>query len=344
MNFKVGDTVRFLNTTGEGVIVKIVDSNLVEVKDESGFNIPVLKSELVLIPGSDRSKDEQPKEEIPEVPEEQVYTPEEDSEIVGNELIKLYCALVPANGELSRFNLYLINDCNYHFLYNYSEKAEDENYLTKESGTVEANTKVFLDAFSRDSITGNLQFCFQGVFFKKKAFVLKKPVQLTTEFSAVKLFKQGAFRENDFFNEDALVRELYAELNEDIYTNFDDAEFKRNLREKEISRARKNDISKKHHKNQKDNVIEVDLHIHELIDNEQGLTPADKLDIQLRHFEEELNNAIRKHAHSIVFIHGVGNGTLKIKIRNILDRNYSKLKYQDASFEKYKFGATLVKL
>jgi hypothetical protein len=44
----------------------------------------------------------------------------------------------------------------------------------------------------------------------------------------------------------------------------------------------------------------------------------------------------------IVFIHGVGNGKLKLEIRRSLDRDYPQLKYQDASFQEYGYGATMV--
>ncbi len=46
----------------------------------------------------------------------------------------------------------------------------------------------------------------------------------------------------------------------------------------------------------------------------------------------------------MVFIHGVGNGKLKYEIHKLLDTRFAGLKYQDASFKEYGFGATLVYL
>ena len=43
-----------------------------------------------------------------------------------------------------------------------------------------------------------------------------------------------------------------------------------------------------------------------------------------------------------VFIHGIGNGTLKHELRKVLDEYYHDLKYQDASFKEYGYGATLI--
>ncbi|MFP4019887.1 MAG: Smr/MutS family protein [Bacteroidales bacterium] len=44
----------------------------------------------------------------------------------------------------------------------------------------------------------------------------------------------------------------------------------------------------------------------------------------------------------MVFIHGVGNGRLRYELRKSLDKDYPDLDYQDASFQEYGYGATLV--
>ena len=49
MEVKVGDKVRYLNAKGGGVVSRIINQQLVEVLDESGFDIPFQKSELVKI-------------------------------------------------------------------------------------------------------------------------------------------------------------------------------------------------------------------------------------------------------------------------------------------------------
>ncbi len=53
MAIKVGDKVKFLNDTGGGVVRKIIDSRLVSVAIEGGFEIPVQASELLVIDSVD---------------------------------------------------------------------------------------------------------------------------------------------------------------------------------------------------------------------------------------------------------------------------------------------------
>ena len=68
------------------------------------------------------------------------------------------------------------------------------------------------------------------------------------------------------------------------------------------------------------------------------------MDIQISRFTIALDGAIRGKTKKIVFIHGVGNGKLKYEIRKTLDSKYPKLRYQDASFKEYGYGATMVML
>ena len=89
-------------------------------------------------------------------------------------------------------------------------------------------------------------------------------------------------------------------------------------------------------------MIEVDLHIHELLDNFNNLTNTEMLAVQMNKFHEELAKAIGSGVKKIVFIHGVGNGTLKNELRSELQRKYSKYTTQDASFREYGYGATMV--
>jgi len=68
------------------------------------------------------------------------------------------------------------------------------------------------------------------------------------------------------------------------------------------------------------------------------------LDIQIGKFRNELNEAIAQKYEKVVFIHGIGAGTLKMEIRNILQKEFKKYQFQDASFREYGYGATMVLL
>ena len=91
-------------------------------------------------------------------------------------------------------------------------------------------------------------------------------------------------------------------------------------------------------------LVEVDLHIHELVDSEAGMDNAAMLDVQMQHFERMMRRAEREKIHRVVFIHGIGQGVLRAEIRKHLDMYFPDVTYQDARYEEYGYGATEVRL
>lgn len=87
--------------------------------------------------------------------------------------------------------------------------------------------------------------------------------------------------------------------------------------------------------------LEVDLHIHQLTNSTRGMTNHDMLTLQLDTAKRELEFAIRKRIQKIVFIHGTGEGVLKLELDYLFGR-YNNLKFYEANYQKYGSGATEV--
>lgn len=94
-------------------------------------------------------------------------------------------------------------------------------------------------------------------------------------------------------------------------------------------------------KDRNEPMMEVDLHLHHLVDNERGMTNYDKLNIQVDTARHKLDFAIKKRIQKIVFIHGVGEGVLKMELETLFSR-YDNIKYYEADYKKYGLGATEV--
>jgi dsDNA-specific endonuclease/ATPase MutS2 len=114
-------------------------------------------------------------------------------------------------------------------------------------------------------------------------------------------------------------------------------DFKKVVKAKETAEAPK----RKERKRNAEEVV-IDLHITELLDDAEGLSNREILDLQMETVESEMNLAIKNHAKRIVFIHGVGQGVLKQEVTNLLKRKFKKYYFQDASFKEYGYGATMV--
>ena len=92
-----------------------------------------------------------------------------------------------------------------------------------------------------------------------------------------------------------------------------------------------------------DSVMEIDLHLHELVDDERHLGEGEKLEYQLRYFERMLNTAIRTGKRKLIVIHGVGEGRLRDEVRRVLD-HYDVVRFHDANPRQYGYGATEVEI
>ena len=85
----------------------------------------------------------------------------------------------------------------------------------------------------------------------------------------------------------------------------------------------------------------VDLHINQLVRSTRGMENHDILNLQLETAKRRLEAAIQQRIQRIIFIHGVGEGVLKIELEYLFKR-YDGIKYYDANYQKYGHGATEV--
>jgi len=95
-------------------------------------------------------------------------------------------------------------------------------------------------------------------------------------------------------------------------------------------------------KRKKEDIVEIDLHIHQLVDDERGMEPHQIIAVQMNQFERMMETAIREKRDKVVFIHGKGQGVLKNEIRKALTF-YPQCTFHDAPFHTYGYeGATEV--
>jgi len=341
MKIKVGDKVKFLNDTGGGVVTDLIDSQTVKVLNDTGFEIPVLIEELMPDYSSSEYQTTTAKNEI----EAEKNTFEEEPVYTDRDEVNVYLAFVPENQNHpadSDSSVYLINDSNYFLYYNYAFKAIKK--YKGITGILEPNLKEKIHISEINMLPDNTEIIIQLLFFDKKEFDIIKPVHKEINFRTVKLFKQGTYKENDFFDEPALVLPVYeSNFMQQVAEDLKNKDLNKIINQKEIVNKKLNK-PKEFKKKEPKLIKEVDLHIHELLDDETGMSDYGKLQYQLDVFHKEMASAIKEGYKRIVFIHGVGTGSLKLKIRSELQHKYKQYQFQDASFKEYGYGATMVLL
>lgn len=344
---KIGDKVRFLNTTGGGIVKGFQGKDIVLVEDNEGFDIPVLIRETVVIePANDIQvrQSAKPSQEIeiqqrPSAKPEEGYKPEETKE---GELLTVLLSYLPVdikNLSSTNFECYLINDSNYYLSYNYMSRI-DTGWVSRATGIIEPNTKLFLEEFEKSELNDIEKVCLQFFAYKKgKPYSLKNTYSVEVRIDTVKFYKLHSFKGNDYFEDDAMLYPIVRrDLGEKEIT-ISPEEIAVAMKEKESGkRPRIQPITKK----EKSPVLEIDLHIDELLDDTNGLSSADILEYQLKKFREVMDENRKNREQKIVFIHGKGDGVLKNAILKELKTNYKTAYYQDASFREYGYGATMV--
>lgn len=346
---KIGDKVRFLSEVGGGIVKGFQGKDIALVEDEDGFEIPMLVKECVVIQTDDYNipLNTGKKQGAPEVEEE----PEEEEkpityrapEIKGNDVLNVYLAYVPQDVKAisaTAFDAYLVNDSNYFIDYLYLS-AEGKSWTLRSRGTVAPNMKQHLEEFDKSALNGMEHVAVQLLAYKDdRTFLLKNAVSMELRVDTVKFYKLHTFQQTDFFAEPALMYDVVRddESVKQVFVSADD--IREALLQKTVPDQAK--VPKKHQPKVKNDIVEVDLHIHELLDDTNGMSNSEMLNYQLDVFHKTLNEYKNKKGQRIVFIHGKGDGVLRRAILDELKRKYKNYSSQDASFREYGFGATMV--
>jgi len=355
MKFRIGDKVRFLNETGGGKITRMDDRGYLYVMTEDGFEIPVMDNELLLqTPSSGVSDTRMPadkfpnrterepehghekirKSELPDLPEDRIPV-----NLPSGSPVRLLLGLVPDDFDAvfkASINVYLINDSEYFLYYMVGFQQQGKYYYLK-SGEIEPNTKCFLADFNQVSLGKIAHFHLQAMPVSAGQYSRVHLIDEEIDIAYYDFMKNHMYKANEYFDERALIRGITALVaaKQQILSAQSPASMKGgNIVNSVEMKARSGGSD----------TMEVDLHIETLRDDYSGLSNGEILRIQMNCFRSAIEDAISNKVKRIVFIHGVGNGTLKLEIRNELKRNYPECTSQDASFKEYGFGATMVHL
>ena len=343
-NYNIGDEVRFLDEVGEGTVIKILKKGMVLVETNDGFEYPMQSTELVLIKASPVK--EKPIHQKPIIDDEaeennEIDEPLEDVYLKPDDDVKISLAWIPNNGKDAfegELDVYLVNDSNYYILFHVL-KTDDTGTSMLDAGALQPNLKLELGKFLRDDINQLKSLQVQMILYGHKQQVVLNILDKVFEVKPVKFFNTGNYCENDFFDIPAFFMDVLTALPKSENSLLESSDIKEMLINQEH-----NDVFEKQHRyksRKPQELIEVDLHINELKDSVVGMSNSEILDIQMQYFHKSITEAIQNKVYKIVFIHGIGNGTLRDKLRESLNTQY-KIKYEDASFKEYGFGATMV--
>ncbi len=344
MAIKVGDKVKFLNDTGGGVVRKIIDSRLVSVAIEGGFEIPVQASELLVIESSDfGSRFFRESFEVPDKSEEniQAESTSDTTEYLPKNVINsrrsedIFLMFVPHDQKwliTGHVDVYLVNNTSYDVIYNHFRKTEDGNWSGVDYGSLGAGTRLLIATIDRDELPLWTEGCLQFLFHKERCNELPRPFNADFSITGKKFYTEQNYRDSLYTEDKAIVIKI-ATIS---------AETEKQDINKPISGTtgkvivNSDDFILRHRTGERE--AEVDLHMTELVDDPAGFEKVEILEYQKNYFNRCLESAIANDYLKVTFIHGVGNGVLREVLMGLL-KEKEGIKVFDAPMEKYGVGA-----
>jgi hypothetical protein len=309
MDLKLGEFVRFVDEKMEGYITRIISDDMIGVTGEDDFEIPVPVAKVTRVHGHKYANS--PEEVESAAP---VYTGPFETK-------GIYVAVVPDQNKGSVVHFNLVNETSFQLL---------ATLVTEKAGVSKGEFAGMINPHSTTDIySANLAdisvwpaFTVEILYFSKLNSNIPSALRFTERFKG-----------KDF----AGTKKRIALLNKDAWTfRLDEDDI--------IIDAEK--LKESFHKPTEEKKTverpanEIDLHIEKLRDDYASLSKTEILKIQMDHYQKALDAAIVHKLHSVVFIHGVGNGTLKIEIQKTLGRNKQVKTFMDARKEKFGYGAT----
>ncbi len=308
----IGDKVKLTNTKETGIITNILRGDQVEVELD-GWNNRQIFSKLELRPIS-----------------QSVNNQSVETGIVGKSIEKgIYLAFVPQKFPTGDgLILHLINTTDWDLPFTLSiEKSGKTTGIM--AGFLKKNST---QRAMKDLLVANFEdwksMSFSSLYFIENSSETKAATITNKKFQASTFFqnkKKAPILEKEAYLFQLDEKPLLFDLNEIKEKMFETSSISG-----QISSTKP--------------ASEVDLHIENLSKTYWRLSNAEIFELQLKTFEENLEQAIASGLDELVFIHGVGEGKLEAAIHQKLKGHKNVASFGRASQQKYGEGATVVKV
>jgi hypothetical protein len=345
MKYQIGDIVLILHSNEEAEVVDIINDKMLMV-DVKGVNFPVYQDQ-VDFPYFKRftekkiSPEKKDKIYIDDVRKEKRIEKEKKEDGVWLTFLPVMDIDEFGDVIIEELKLHLVNHTSfsYNFIYKLHFFGKPDFEL---KNTIHAFEDFYLHDIPFEDLNDSPAFEFDfslspqelanNKLSKNKAshyetFVKLKPKQLFAKIEELKKNNQATFSQllfekyPDRVFEDTVTSEIYK---------------KGQLSSKGIKIY---DASKARQHLESPRTV-VDLHIEKLIDNWKLLSNYEILNLQLKTFEKFYHLAVAHHQHSLIVIHGVGEGVLRDAIHEALRLKKEVKSFVNQFHPAYGYGAT----
>ncbi|MCB9251569.1 MAG: Smr/MutS family protein [Flavobacteriales bacterium] len=302
---QIGDRVNFVNEKLSGIITRFIDDETVGVSIEDGFEIPVLKQE-VIVEASQEVKD--PKN---------IQSPLKDRSQNRTES-EIMIVFEARSGNW--FGANILNSGEHEVLISISCKKKDR-FEALFGGKLESGRAYLFNTLDLGEISNWGTYCFRIVFHEKSSDLPRAPWYL-----------EYTFRSKDF-------SQPISQGDKRMYTiplkPYRVEQFV--LESKDVGSLipKENEVHEIHRPSEI-----LDLHINKLTENFGDLDAEEALELQMNVFRNAFEKAQALNYEKLTLIHGVGNGVLKNRIWKVLSGHAAVKTFAEAQKSKFGYGAT----
>jgi hypothetical protein len=353
MLYAIGTKVRLRYTGETGVVTKVLDEDLLEVRlnDGEGTEIPAFMEDLELdisamptVPGARVIPGKQPAP--PQAPPRREI--KSQYVVLKPKGLQLCFEPMPGkDGSVSRFKAWLINDTVFEFLIDFILFAGDKRLIDSED-ICSAMSAIELGDIRADDLNelpeADLEvrrITTAGPDEPLHRVLKIKPKQFFNRIQTVPILNQQAY---NFVMLDRFEPQPANDAAKEDLRDY--------TRQRVGNRPRRSAGSGNNSKPYKPFDIEafstfvpeIDLHAEMLIAGHHRLDKGEILRLQLQHCDRFLDQAVRLGVHHVFLIHGIGEGKLRDAIKNMLRNRPNVVRFKNEYHPKYGYGATEVTL
>ena len=217
VGFKIGDRVNFLSSTGGGKITKIIDSRMVMVEIEDGFEVPCLISDLVIDYRSMPARQQQITDVVQqELKEKELLQQQQEEDARHGGLRRfakeaekegIYLAFVPHEQQwllTGALDVMLVNHTPFEMLYTFTVKEESQ-FANVDYGQLEKYEKVVVETISREDLEYWCNGVVQAIFTKESSDMVLMPLNAPYSLRTNRFFKEGSYLMSGILGEKAVM-------------------------------------------------------------------------------------------------------------------------------------------
>ncbi len=335
MKFSVGDPVYIKSNNEEGVIIEVIDKNTAKVR-ANGVSFHAFFEDLehpYLRWFLNKKKDKSASKIFIDNIQKEKVNQRQSGLSPGVYLVFFPQYKIDDFDEVvDKVKIFFYNETDHDYTFSYIVKNRHETHFEIENQVLSAS-EFYIHDLSFDIIASTPLFMYK--FIDKNDAALEIESHLALKPKKLYEYLDKIRYDNHAFFAISLFEKIEPKPVTEISLD--------NVRMNNMSKSKENhfDFSQVLQKTR----YEIDLHIEKLVSDSGKMSSAEKLSVQLKEFERALELASVTHQRSVVFIHGVGKGTLKAEIHKILltKKQTKTIKTYVNNYDmRYGYGATEV--